>query len=101
MTMSARPGQQKWTHDLRAILFARLTMEIGPHCDWGGRNIRYPKNHKDRFELIKEQLARYFGKLTGKSFSAMGVQKQIDWACSDQERVQDSSHARQFILNKA
>jgi hypothetical protein len=99
--MPARPGQVKWTHELRKIVFARLTMEFGPHSNWGGKDARYPQGNKDRFEAVKEELARYLSTLTGKSFVATSLEKQIDWACTAQNRVQDSGHARQFILNKA
>ena len=76
-------------------------MEFVPHATWGGKNIRYPRGKEDRFKQVKEELARYFSTLTGKGFTSDSVQTQLNWACTPQVEVDNISHARQFIMNKA
>jgi hypothetical protein len=76
-------------------------MEFGPHATWGGTNIRFPKGKEERFNQVKEELARYFSELTGKVITSTGVQTQLNWACTSQDEVDNISHARQLIMNKA
>lgn len=91
--------QIKWTQELRRILYARLVMEFGPHASWVLKN--YPKGQRKRYDLVLEELARYFSELTGSKFEATAVDQQIAWATTKQESITNAGFAYQFMMNKS
>ncbi len=96
----ARRGrEQKWTQDLRTIMFARIVMEFGPYDQWGMTD--YPQGKKARYEAVLQELADYFSLVTGRVFEATAVRQQINFGRTRQEGVFDQARARSFILNKA
>ena len=94
-----RGRAEKWTQDLRRIMYARLVMEFGPYDQW--KKTDYRDGKKERYEEVLTELANYFSALGGARFDASAVRQQVNFGRTRQESVLSQSHARSFILNKA
>src|SRR4249920_3583830 len=94
-----KSSKRKWTHQLRTIMYARITMEFGPYAGWG--HSRHPKDKKSRYEAVLRELATYFSAVTNSTFEWTALGMQIDWACSDPKTVIKATQSQVFILNKA
>lgn len=90
---------QKWTQELRTILYSRLVCEFGPYDSWG--KVAYPDGKKDRFEEVLKELAAYFTRLTGKRFEWTAVWQQMKWGTTRQGIIKNGGFAYLYILNKA
>lgn len=90
---------QKWTHELRVKMYARLLAEFGPHTDWG--TFAYPSGRKDRLKEVLKELAAEFTRCTGKTFEWTALDQQMIWGITRQGRVKNAAFASQYILNKA
>lgn len=90
---------QKWTHELRVKMYARLLAEFGPHTDWG--TFAYPSGRKHRLKEVLKELAVEFTHSTGKTFEWTALDQQMIWGITRQGRVKNAAFASQYILNKA
>jgi hypothetical protein len=93
------PRDVKWTHELRILVYRRLTQEFGPYRTWGMAD--YPRNNKANYELSLKDIARFISQLTGQPFAWTAIQQQIRWGYSKQAGITNPNHARNYILNKA
>ena len=89
----------KWTQEMRRVLYARLVMEFGAHATWEVRN--YPKGKRKRYDVVLEELARYFSTQSGSTFHGSALDQQVAWATTKQESITNAGFAYQFIMNKS
>lgn len=62
---------------------------------------RYPRDNKARFDEVKDQLAKYFSEMAGRTISAGAVDNQLAFAVTGQRELTNAGFARNFILNAA
>jgi hypothetical protein len=89
----------KWTQELRKIVYARITMEFGPHHQRNGKTV--PEGKGERYREVLVELTKYLSILTGETFGPRAIEQQVNWAVTTQEAVTSSGHARQYFMNKA
>lgn len=101
--MTQRTGKrgraEKWTQDLRRIVYARIVMEFGPYDKWGKTD--YPDGREQRYEDVLAEIAAFLSRLTGTEFKPSAVRQQVNFGRTRQQSVFDQSRARTLILNKA
>jgi len=89
----------KWTQELRRIVFSRLAMEFGQHywekdkAEWS-----FPKNMTE--DEVLTQIAHYLTWFTGEKFTPSELGAQLAWVKSEQTSVR-RNQTKQFILCKS
>ena len=90
---------EKWTQELRRIVFSRLAMEFGKQY-WKTRSNELPFPKTMTETEVLNQIAHYLTWLTKEKFTVKEVDAQLAWARSEQKSV-NKVQSKQFVLCKA
>lgn len=89
----------RWTHELRKLVFARITMQFGPYHTWGAR--WFPSGHQVAYRQVLREIAAYLRTQTRSQVTADAVDQQVRFGCTPQSQLAGMALARSLLLNKA
>ena len=91
--------KQKWTHELRAIVFSAMVKEFGEYNSFDG--FFCPKGQSQKFNELLEKLQVTLKVISGNDFSQDAIKQQIAFAVTQQNTFKSKGHIYSWILNTA
>jgi len=91
--------KQKWTHELRVIVFSAIMKEFGEYNSFDGYFC--PKGESQKLNELLEKLQVTLKIISENDFSQDAIKQQIAFAITKQDSFNSKGHVYNWILNTA